>query len=375
MFIEEVTNIQVVDNIEHETKGYDFSTLNAISTCPFYGITRFIHNKVFDDSARNMALECGDLCHKCFAAYRALSVYYRGKKENKETLMHIGFKYLVDLFNEVVEGDIDTADIDMQVECMLQEAENKAGMLAKYLLFSDWIIDNSGYYEDPEDKKRTIPNIKDSLMAYCSNFLNIIEDEPVWIADETDTDTKIGIEIPFDVTVKITYIANGAEHTQDVHFIGKLDGIHVRKIDNTLIVHENKTASRLDDAWSGQWFKSHQITGYCLAASYFTGQNCLQARVLGMQIPVPKYSGYAFRTERVDRDTFYFSDWARWILSTIEIVEEYKDHPEKAPMNTHACCKYYKQCAFVPLCCVNEEERINIMEKEMITQEWSPLDE
>ena len=87
MFIEEVTNIQVVDNIEHETKGYDFSTLNAISTCPFYGITRFIHNKVFDDSARNMALECGDLCHKCFAAYRALSIYYRGVNEQNETFI------------------------------------------------------------------------------------------------------------------------------------------------------------------------------------------------------------------------------------------------------------------------------------------------
>lgn len=375
MFIEEVTNIEVVDNIENTDKGYDFSTLNAISTCPFYGITRFIHNKVFSDASRNMALECGDLCHKCYAAYRALSVYYRGKKENNETLKHIGFKYLVDLFNEVVEGDMDIADIDMQIECMLQEAENKAGMLAKYLLFSDWIIDNSGYYEDPEDKKRTIENIKESLMAYCSNFLNIVEDEPVWIADENDINSKIGIEIPFDVTVKITYIANGAEHVQDVHFIGKLDGIHVRKFDNTLIVHENKTASRLDDSWVGQWYKSHQITGYCLAASYFTEQNCLQARVLGMQIPVPKYSGYGFRTERVDRENAYFSDWARWVITTIEVVEEYKDHPEKAPMNTHACCKYYKQCAFTPLCCVDEEERIRIINEEMVEQEWSPLNE
>lgn len=374
MFIEEVTNIEVVDNIEHNDKGYDFSTLNAISTCPFYGITRFIHNKVFNDSERNMALECGDLCHRCYAAYRALSIYYRGKKENNKVIQGLGFNYLVNLFYENINGEMDKADLDLQVECMFEEAEKKAGMLAKYLLFSDWIIDNSGYYEDPEDKKRTIENIKESLMAYCSNFLNIVEDEPVWIADINDPYSKLGIEIPFDVTVKITYIANQAEHTQDVHFIGKLDGIHVRKFDNSLIVHENKTASRLDDSWVGQWYKSHQITGYCLAASYFTGESCLQARVLGMQIPVPKYSGYAFRTERVDRENDYFSDWARWVISTIEVVEDYKEHPEKAPMNTHACCKYYKQCAFTPLCCVNEQERIRIINEEMVEQEWSPLD-
>ena len=102
MFIEEVTNIQVVDNIEHEDKGYDFSTLNAISTCPFYGITRFIHNKVFDDSARNMALECGDLCHKCFAAYRALSIYYRGEKENSYITSIIGSNYY--MYNKYRKG-------------------------------------------------------------------------------------------------------------------------------------------------------------------------------------------------------------------------------------------------------------------------------
>lgn len=375
MFIEEVTNIEVVDNIENNDKGYDFSMLNAISTCPFYGITRFIHNKVFDDSARNMALECGDLCHRCFAAYRALSVYYRGKTENKDTLMRIGYKNLYENFYETINGELTNEELDKILEDLFIEAENKTGMLAKYTLFSDWLIDNSGYYEDPEDKKRTIANIKESLLSYCSNFLNIVEDEPVWVADENDINSKIGIEIPFNVTVKITFTANGAEHTQNVHFIGKLDGIHVRKFDNTLIVHENKTASRLDDAWVGQWYKSHQITGYCLAASYFTEQNCLQARVLGMQIPVPKYSGYAFRTERVDRDTFYFSDWARWVISTIEVVEDYKNNPEKAPMNTHACCKYYKQCAFTPLCCTNEEERIKIMNEEMVEQVWSPLDE
>ena len=170
MFIEEVTNIEVVDNIENNDKGYDFSMLNAISTCPFYGITRFIHNKVFDDSARNMALECGDLCHKCFAAYRALSVYYRGKAENKDTLKQIGYNYLVNLFKETVNNELDYEQLMVIVYDLLQEAEQKNTLLAKYTLFSDWIVDNSGYYEDPEDKKRTISNIKESLLSYRNSF-------------------------------------------------------------------------------------------------------------------------------------------------------------------------------------------------------------
>ena len=146
-------------------------------------------------------------------------------------------------------------------------------------------------------------------------------------------------------------------------------------LDLTGIIHENKTASRLDDSWVGQWYNSHQVTGYCLAGSYFTGQNCLQARILGMQIPVPKYSGYSYRTERVDRETHYFEDWARWVLTTHQLIEEYKNTPEIAPKNTHACCKYYKQCAFTYLCVNSSQERKRIIEEEMIEHEWSPLDE
>ena len=205
--------------------------------------------------------------------------------------------------------------------------------------------------------------------------MDIVIDEPVWIENINDEDSKVGIEIPFDTLVEITFLQNGEEHTQLIHFIGKIDGIHYRKNDNnSLIVHENKTASRLDDSWLGQWYKSHQITGYCLIASYFTKQECLQARVLGMQIPAPKSSGYAFRMERVDREHFYFSDWARWVLHTHNVAEMYKNIPEKAPMNTHACCKFYKQCAFIPICCSSEEERKRIIEEDMIIDEWNPLE-
>lgn len=374
MHIEEITNIKVDTwNNQYNLKGYDFSMMNSINTCPMYGITRYVHNKVFTVNEREMALECGELCHNCFAVYRAYSIYLRGVKEDNTTLMNIGIKHICRFIQEVLM-DVDEEKAKVICDELIDQAISKVTPVAKYTIFSDFLIDNSGYYDDPDDKKRTIDNIKASLLAYLSNFLELIIDEPVWIADETDINTKVGIEIPFDVLVDINYIVNGEEHTQPIHFIGKLDGIHVRK-DGSLIIHENKTASRLDDSWVGQWYNSHQVTGYCLAGSYFTEQNCLQARILGMQIPVPKYSGYSYRTERVDRETHYFEDWARWILTNHQLIEEYKDTPEIAPKNTHACCKYYKQCAFTYLCVNSSQERKRIIEEEMIEHEWSPLDE
>lgn len=374
MFVETIKGIKVNTWTDGDLlKGYDFSMMNSINTCPMYGITRYVHNKVFTINEREMALECGELCHNCFAIYRACSIYYRGIKENNENLKSIGIKHIARFIQEVLM-DVDEAKAVEFCHELIEKAEEKTTPVAKYTIFSDFLIDNSGYYDDPDDKKRTIENIKSSLLAYLSNFLDLIIDEPVWIADETDINTKVGIEIPFDIRVDIEFEANGALNVQVIHFIGKLDGIHVRK-DGSLIIHENKTASRLDDSWVGQWYNSHQITGYCLAGSYFTEQNCMQARVLGMQIPVPKYNGYAFRTERVDRETHYFEDWARWVLTVHQVIEEYKDHPEIAPKNTHACCKYYKQCAFTYLCVNSAEERKRIINEEMIEHEWSPLDE
>lgn len=379
MMISDITQISIngydKSNTLVDEKGLDFSKMNSISTCPFYGIIRHILNKNFQVNERNMALECGDLCHKCFAVYRAYSIYQRGEVENNNIIMTIGYNQIKRFFSEVL-GDVTDDDLNYIIDDCLEKTKDFTTNLAKYTVFSDFIIDNSGYFDDPNDKKRTIANIKDSLTYYLSNFLNLIETEPVWIGDINNTETKVGIEIPFDTVVSISFIANGEEHTQDIHFIGKLDGIHVRLNDNnSLIIHENKTASRLDDSWVGQWYKSHQITGYCLAAYYFTKQECLQARVLGMQIPAPKSSGYAFRMERVDREQFNFNDWCRWVLHINEIIEDYKDNPEKALMNTHACCKYYKQCAFIPVCCSDEEERKRIIEEDMIIDEWNPLDD
>lgn len=377
MLIENITNISIRDTNECEKvdmQGFDFSKLNAISACPFYGILRHVHNKTFQVNERAMALECGALCHQCFACYRALSIWDRGIEEDKIKLVKIAENYLTKLFMEVIPDITPEQALQFVTECNI-EASKCTTKLAKYTVFSNFLIDNSTYYEDPDDKKRTVVNIKDSLLQYCSQFLDLVQTEPVWIEDEENIDSKIGIEIGFDTIITFTYEANGMENTQDIRFIGKVDGIHKRLSDNSLIIHENKTTSRIDESWVGQWYKSHQITGYCIFAQYFTGQNCNQARVLGMQIPQPKYSGTGYRTERVDRSDTYFADWARWVLTVYNIIEEYKNNPEIAPMNTHNCCKYYRQCNFLPLCVQSVEERVETINNEMVYDEWSPLDE
>lgn len=351
--ISEVTD----DNRENAV---DFSTLNGVASCPMKGIVRNVLGKKFKEGEeRNMALEAGDLSHKVYAVWRALSI--------KDDLLRQEYTLK---FLKQVNPEMDNQLFLDETKKLYEESYKCPTPLSKLMVFADWIIANSGYYDDEKDKKRTIENIRASLMAYGSNFLDLVEREPVWISEDH---TKVGIELPFNYNIKLKYLENGEEKETTVHFIGKIDGIHVHE-NGKLIIHENKTASRLDDSWLSQWSMSHQITGYCLAASNFVGEWIDQARVLGMQIPIPKTSGYAFRTERVDREQYFLQNWARWVIMQQSIINDYKERPYISPMNTKNCCAYYSTCPLVCICTLSDEDRKQAID-DMITEIWSPLDE
>ena len=131
------------------------------------------------------------------------------------------------------------------------------------------------------------------------------------------------IEIPFDIVVEI-------EHTshQDLEvpwmtkarFTGKLDGLHMNK--DKLIVIEEKTGARLDDSWLAQWILSHQITGYCLAATTFTNLPCNHALVSGTRIPIGRIPAEGIRKEYVPRTPLMFEKWANWFVTTVQMESE-----------------------------------------------------
>lgn len=358
--ISEIVSINIDKEFPLEGDGIDFSTMNAISSCPFKGIVSNVLGKhLKDGEERNMALEAGDLSHKVYAVWRALSL-------EDEELQDI---YVKKFLKQVVPEMPDEV-FDKEVEELVGKTTDCLTPLAEMMVYADWVIANSGFYDDEKDKKRTIENIRTSLMAYGSNFLTLVKEEPVWISEDR---TKVGIELPFEYVIRFEYIENGFKNVKYIKFIGKIDGIHVHK-NGKLIIHENKTASRLDDSWLAQWYMSHQITGYCLAASDFVGEYIDQARVLGMQIPVPKMSGYAYRTDRVDRPQYFLESWAKWVITQSDIIDQYKDYPEKAIMNTKSCCAFYSTCPLMCLCTLPEDERKQAIE-EMPVKKWSPLNE
>jgi hypothetical protein len=275
---------------------------------------------------------------------------YDGRPEYQDQLWdHHGKRLFgqerMEYINTTLEGASDIVDIA------------KSGSLA--------VLETSGYYDDPRDKRRTLSNMEECLYAYVNrwNWLH-----RVWQRDPDDPTSDVGIEIPFDVVVDIT-----SPERLCFRLTGRIDGIHYNTRDE-LTIHDNKTASRLSDAWSQAFLLSHQITGYCIAASTFIQAPVHKAEILGLAIPLPRtydYGGYV--REVVSRHDFHYNRWLAWLIHTVRLAEQYTNNPFDAPKYTHSCSRYFRPCSFIPFCDADDEEQHRIV-NDMALDEWSPLD-
>ena len=334
---------------------YDHTKLSAINTCPTWGILRYVHHKKMPGSSRAMALEAGGAAHEAFSAVRLYQ--YEAFQCKDKTQRANAEKHGLRLFGDVRYQGIKDSISD--------GATHRTNAINAAIT----ALENSEFYDDIGDNRRTVSNISESIISYIDAY--DMERYPIWIRDESDIDTDIGIEIPFDIVVDIEYATHDITQSKTARFTGKLDGLHYNK--HHLIIIEEKTGARLDDAWLSQWILSHQITGYCLAATTFTDLPCEQAIVSGMRIPIGKIPAEGIRRELVPRKPVMFTKWANWFVTTIDVAEEWQNNVIDAPMYTHSCNRYFRSCSFLPFCASDTIEEKEQIISEMELDEWSPL--
>jgi hypothetical protein len=329
---------------------YDNTRLQAINTCPTWGILRYGMHKVMSKGGRAMPLEMGSAAHEVFAAVRLWQLRtYQG---------HVG---LADFHGPRLFGST-------RYDAMLAAVDEREDARIQSISFCLSALETSGFYDDPSDKRRTYTNLEEGCIAYIDRWdWNRM---PVWIRDETDPQSDVGIELPFDVV--LSFVLEGGAH-REYRFIGKADGLHTRT--GKLYLHENKTASRLDEAWRQSFLLSSQVTGYCFALSLWAGAEINNAEVLGLSIPLPRnYDFGGLVRESVTRHRHHFEHWFSWFLHTVELERAYKDDPIHAPRYTHSCNRYFRPCSMIPFCDSDQEEQERILE-DMQEDEWSPLHE
>ena len=307
-----------------------------------------------------MALEAGEVMHQVFATTRVWQLFNVDKKPKHAMYTGeriFGYKRWHDCVDQVKGLRLKGTDFFNAGDW---------GVLREHLLELNFaILASSGFVDNPDDSVRTLENMQLATIVYIDECLPKMENWPIYVEDDKDPRSFVGIEQVFDVVVTF-------EDGKEVRYIGTVDGlVHHVKFGHAPVMDENKTAARLDAGWRAKWELSHQISGYCYAASIIFGFPIVRSRVTGVKIK-PTYRGEdVYVVEPLVRDEETFETWAAWFRHTVDMYEQYIGDFERAPRYTHSCNRYFRPCALIPFCCDSKEGR-QIQFKEMIPADKSP---
>lgn len=335
---------------------FDFTKLSAVNTCPRWGIIRYGHHKTTSAGGRAMALEAGEACHQVFAAIRVFDLMTHGPKVyGTDDVKAAASNRAYEMFG--------AERTSVMLEYFLDSREDERTRVIRGALH---ILETSGFYDDPGDKRRTLDKLSEAIIAYVDRY-EFGQSVPYV------SGSFVGIEVPFELVAE--YVGEGGI-VRRVRFYGRIDGVHCYRNDiETPYIEENKTASRLNDAWSMSFETSHQVTGYIAAARTITGLDITKAKVIGLAIPQPRLYDEGILNIRVSRAALQFMEWGKWFRHTAELYFKHFDQPLQAPMYTGSCNRYFRPCSFVPLCASRDNEEQEEMMDMMVKEEWSPLHE
>lgn len=328
---------------------FDYTALKEINECPTWGMIHGVEQLHMPGNARAMALEAGSASHEFYAAVRLYDLL----KSHPKHVYHHGPR----LFGSKTWDN-------MTAHLRFKEDEHTAGVN-----FALQALYDSGFYDDPQDRRRTMSNIEEACIAYYDKWPWHVH--PVYVEDDEDPTSVIGVEIGLEFVVEFTLKDGGVVAYR---YRGRADGLH-RDRTGRLALQENKTASRLDDAWSASFVTSHQLTGYCVGVGLYVGEDCSRGKVWGMAIPLPRTYDYGgIVDEPFTREPFQIAQWIQWVWDTTRVYEQFKNKIDEATRYTHSCNRYFRPCALMPYCGSDDVERAQML-TEFERRDWNPIAE
>jgi len=326
----------------------DYTTLSSIDRCPTWGLVRYVNHKTFSGTGRAMALEAGSAVHDAINAARLFQLWWNGYPDHAEF-------HTKRLFDDQRWRDMseymtrDRVSVDGEDECRKNTALTA--------------LHNSGFIDHPNDRRRTMANIEESVFSLM-DFVNW-EEERVWVSDPDNPEAAVGIELPFAFDIVLP--------NATITYVGALDGIN--EVDGNLILQENKSTWRINEPWRDQFSMTHQVTGYCIGAALYAMREVTDVEIVGVSIPPPKQMGVSgvdiITTERTQS---CLPDFLQWVAGQAQQILEFKDQPTDAPKHTTACARFNHSCPLIPLCTLDPEERRETFDEELVDDGWNVLE-
>jgi hypothetical protein len=345
------TDEEINSNMPYVTS----SMIEAIQTCPRWGLIRNVQRRYFTSHYRQMALEAGSLMHDVMAAYHLLALACR-----EGLVDHAMYHGNLLLGPHRWEGIPFT-------ECVTQ-GEPAMDKLALA------VIATSDFHDDPYDKNRTLSNLEICASYLGQAFATQHWSFPIYVADRTDPTAPIGIEVSLDVVFEVRM---EDDTLRLVRFIGLADALYQNPDTSLVKLGEFKTSSRMNDSWQEAFRTRHQITAYAgaLEALFPLDQLTYETILTGLHIPV-RSTQAATMTFPVHRDREHVLSFLNSALFCFDLMAMYQDELAlEAPMFTHSCNRYFRPCGFLDLCDSSyEDQRVMYAEMEPSTS-LSPSEE
>jgi hypothetical protein len=339
---------------------FDNVKLAAVATCPTFGIMRYVHHKLYASPYRQMPLLAGQAAHEAFSAVRLGDLYFNGER------------FYGDTFDSRIVAKLraDTLFGSERASAWITALNRGEDIERSIMLGALDVFETSGYYDDPMDKRRTIANIEETIVGYVTRY-PLGKIMCVVRRDVTGA-PFVGVEVPIDMFLRIT----DTDGVHEYRFTGRTDAVMYTGTKKDVIsIEDDKTASRLNEAWSESWKIAHQPTGYCLGISALLGTDVNRGVIRGASIPLPKtYDFGGIVTAPFTRSALQISEWADHVVHIMDIVAKHTNNVYKAPRYTVSCNKYFRPCNYIPFCDSDIDDR-TAMYEEMDTVVWNPLEQ
>jgi hypothetical protein len=324
------------------------SMLEAINTCPRWGLINSLHRKSFSDTARSMALEAGSAMHEIFAM---LNLFQIGlAQQNYSAMADAGEKMFPGRWKGM------TADIDPGADQFAKD------MIETALLRC---LASSEFHDNPEDARRTTSNLEAAIFELVNHWMSVGSSYNILVEDGT-----IGVEQSLDFIM-----SEYSDFKDPIRFIGLADAVYVNYDTSNLTLGEYKTASRVTSSYIDSFNTRHQVTLYLagLAALYGEERVSKNAIITASTLP-PSKTKQNVESWMVGRDSDSFLDLFNAARFAMEIIDRWGGDPTSAPMFSHSCNRYFSTCSLMPLCTCSASDRKDTFDG-MYTRELSPSEE
>jgi hypothetical protein len=339
---------EIANNIPYVTS----SMIEAVNTCPKWGIIHNVHNRHFVTGYRQMALEAGSLMHDILAV---LNFYQVGiVQQLPDHMRHHAQNHLgKDRWSYITTQDKPFAATTEQ-------------LTLERLMYN--AIASSDYYDDPNDKVRTLSNLEHCGLELVTYWLMNFNNKNIYVSNPDNPTAPIGIEMSLDV------VFSWQGHS--LRFIGMIDSLFKHAVTGRVTPGDYKTTANMNDAWREALKTRHQFSAYWGALhAYFEPSDISDNfLVIGTSIPVRKTSMPNIHLP-IYRDYYTVLDFLKTAMFSLDIIDRFRDIPTQAPMFTHSCSRYFRPCSLIDLCASSPDDQEVMFDQMKIAPTLSPSEQ